>query len=168
MRRCDKAFVAAVLGLALTAGTATSEPVPTASPAIHATQSAATHDTVTGPMDLELGVLDRITGGAYMPDWQRAGRDSFRRTTFISSSYSMPIAQAFAVCFMCSGDAEAVAIANAFGDARANANSFASGFGRSFTRADAVGQPFIIFMPSNFAPPASRTGVGAARPSGVR
>ncbi len=59
-----------------------------------------------GSADLDLGVLDRITGGAYMPEWQRAGRESFQRNTFISSSYSMPIAQAFAVCFMCSASCE--------------------------------------------------------------
>jgi len=158
MRRCDKAITAAALGLALIAGATKSEPM-------------ASETSGGGSIDLELGVLERITGGAYMsdmPEWQRAGRDSFRRNTFISSSFSMPIAQAFAVCFMCSGDAEAVAIANAFGDARANANSFTSGFGRSFTRADAVGQPFMVFMPSNFAPPPSRNGAGAAPPSSLR
>lgn len=152
MRRSDKAITAAVLGLALIAGAAKSEPI-------------ASRPSMDGSDDLDLGVLDRITGGAYMPEWQRAGRELFQRNTFISSTYSMPIAQAFAVCFMCSGDAEAVAIANAFGDARANANSFSSGFGRAFTRADAVGQPFMVFMPSNFAPPPSWAGAGAA-PSG--
>jgi len=155
MCRSDKAITAAVLGLALIAGAAKSEPI-------------GTGPSMGGSADLDLGVLDRITGGAYMPEWQRAGRESFRRNTFISSSFSMPIAQAFAVCFMCSGDAEAVAIANAFGDARANANSFTSGFGRSFTRADAVGQSFMVFMPSNFAPPPGSPGGGAASPSTIR
>ena len=147
MCRSDKAITAAVLGLALIAGAAKSEPI-------------GTGPSTGGSADLDLGVLDRITGGAYMPEWQRAGRESFRRNTFISSSFSMPIAQAFAVCFMCSGDAEAVAIANAFGDARANANSFTSGFGTSFTRADAVGQPFMVFLPRDFAPPSGWPGSG--------
>lgn len=158
MCRSDKAITAAVLSLALIAGAAKSEPI-------------ASGPSGDGSDDLDLGVLDQITGGAYMPDmpeWQRAGRDSFRRNTFISSSYSMPIAQAFAVCFMCSGDAEAVAIANAFGDARANANSFSSGFGRAFTRADAVGQPFVVFMPSNLAPPPGWSGAGTAPAADVR
>jgi hypothetical protein len=129
MGRCHAAFLTALLGLVIAAEAAPAQPV-----------------------DLDLADLDRITGGAWQPTMPLFDRSTFDRRTFITSSVSMPIANAFAVCFMCSGDAMAVAIAGAFGNARADAGSFASGFGQAFSRADAVGPPFVFLLPDSFAP----------------
>ena len=133
MGRCHTALVTAFLGLVFAAEAPRAQPV-----------------------DLELADLDRFTGGAWQPTMPLFDRSTFERRSFISSSVSMPIANAFAVCFMCSGDAMAVAIAGAFGNARADAGSFASGFGQAFSRADAVGPPFIFVVPNSFAPPAAQ------------
>jgi hypothetical protein len=133
MGRCRTALLTALLGLVIAAEAARAQPV-----------------------DLDLADLDRITGGAWQPTMPLFDRRTFERRSFISSSVSMPIANAFAVCFMCSGDAMAVAIAGAFGNARADAGSFASGFGQAFSRADALGPPFVFVLPNSFAPPAVR------------
>jgi hypothetical protein len=134
MGRCHTALLTALLGLAMAATAARAQPV-----------------------DLDLADLDQITGGASQPTMPLFERSTFDRRTFITSSISMPIANAFAVCFMCSGDAMAVAIAGAFGgDARADAGSFASGFGQAFSRADAVAPPFVFLLPNSFAPPTAR------------
>jgi len=133
MGRCRTALLTALLGLVIAAEAARAQPV-----------------------DLDLADLDRITGGAWQPTMPLFDRRTFERRSFISSSVSIPIANAFAVCFMCSGDAMAVAIAGAFGNARADAGSFASGFGQAFSRADAVGPPFVFVLPNSFAPPTVR------------
>ena len=108
---------------------------------------------VAEPVELELADLDRFTGGAWRQSSPFLELPTFDRRSLISSSYSMPIANAFAVCFMCSGDAAAVAIANAFGSARADSGSFASGFGQAFTRSEAVGPSFMFVLPDRFVPP---------------
>ncbi len=133
MARYRNALLTAALGLAVTTQASSAQPV-----------------------DLDLADLDRFTGGAWQQSSPFIELPTFDRRSFISSSYSMPIANAFAVCFMCSGDAAAVAIANAIGGARADAGSFASGFGRAVTRAEAVGPPFVFVLPDSFAAPAFR------------
>ncbi len=133
MGRCHTALLTALLGLLFVGEAARAQPV-----------------------DLDLADLDRFTGGAWQPTMPLFDRSTFERRSFITSSVSMPIANAFAVCFMCSGDAMAVAVAGAFGDARADAGSFASGFGQAFSRTDAVGPPFIFVLPNSFAPPTTR------------
>jgi hypothetical protein len=130
MARYRKALLTAALGLVIAAEAPRAEPV-----------------------ELELADLDRFTAGAWQSSSPFIELPTFDRRSYISSSYSMPIANAFAVCFMCSGDAAAVAIANAFGNARADAGSFASGFGQAFTRSDAVGPPFIFVLPDTFTAP---------------
>lgn len=125
MGACRKVLLTAVFGLAVAAESSQAQPI-----------------------DLEVADLDQITGGA----WQSKA-SPFDRGSFISRSVSIPIANAFAVCFMCSGDASAVAIASAFGSGRADASSLASGLGQAFTRAEAVGTPFVFFVPGNSGTP---------------
>ncbi len=132
MGRCGKVLLTAFFGLALAAEAPQAQPT-----------------------DLELVDLDQITGGAWRPTTPLFDRSSFDRRSYITSSVSIPIANAFAVCFMCSGDASAVAIAGAFGNARADANSFASGRGQAFTRAEAVGPHFVFVVPGHSQPPIS-------------
>lgn len=110
------------------------------------------------PVELSMASMEDIVAGAYEPNWRPVDRGSFQRFTNITTSISMPIANAYAVCFMCSGDASAVAIANAIGSARADASSLASGRGQAYSRSDAVGPAFLFVMP-DFArtpPPAAR------------
>lgn len=135
MGRCHTALLTALLGIMISAESPRAQPV-----------------------DLALADLDRLTGGAWQPTMPLFGRNTFERRSFISTSISMPIANAVAVCFMCSGDAMAVATAGAFGNARADAGSFASGFGQAFSRADAVGPPFIFVLPDYFTSPDFRAG----------
>jgi hypothetical protein len=104
----------------------------------------------SGPVDLELADLEQLTGGAWQPTRPLFDRSAFQRSSFIQTSISMPIANAFAVCFMCSGDAMAVAIAGAIGSGRADSTSFASGRGEAFTSAFAAGPPFIFVFPDSF------------------
>ena len=104
----------------------------------------------SGPVDLELVDLEQLTGGAWEPKRPLFDRSSFERRSFIQTSISMPIANAFAVCFMCSGDAMAVAIAGAIGSGRADSTSFASGRGEAFTSSFAAGPPFIFVFPDSF------------------
>lgn len=106
----------------------------------------------SGPVDLELVDLEQLTGGAWEPKRPLFDRSSFERRSFIQTSISMPIANAFAVCFMCSGDAMAVAIAGAIGSGRADSTSFASGRGEAFTSSFAAGPPFLFVFPDSFAP----------------
>jgi len=106
-----------------------------------------------GPIDLELADLDQLTGGAWEPTMPLFDRGTFDRRSFIQTSISMPIANAFAVCFMCSGDASAVAVAAAFGSGRADSTSFASGRGDAFTSSFAAGPPFIFVLPESFGSP---------------
>jgi hypothetical protein len=106
-----------------------------------------------GPIDLELAELDQLTGGAWEPTLPLFDRGIFERRSFIQTSISMPIANAFAVCFMCSGDASAIAVAGAIGSARADASSFASGRGEAFTSSFAAGPPFIFVLPESFGSP---------------
>ena len=106
-----------------------------------------------GPIDLELADLDQLTGGAWEPTMPLFDRGTFERRSFIQTSISMPIANAFAVCFMCSGDASAVAIAGAIGSGRADASSFSSGRGDAFTRSFAAGAPFVFVLPESFGSP---------------
>lgn len=125
MRHWVHALSIASLGLAFLAGAARAEPV-----------------------DLVLDDLDELVAGAYEPHWRPIDRGSFQRFTSITTSISMPIAQSLAICFMCSGDAAAIAISNAFGNAHANASSIASGLGQAFSRADAVGPRYFFVMPT--------------------
>ncbi len=150
MRRRDKSTAGAVLGLAMigaTAGVGLGPLDAVADPMAGGASPAAAE----APVELDLETLEDFTGGAYMPNWQRTLQDSFRRGTFITSSYSMPIANAFAICFMCADNAGAVAIANAVGSGVADAASIASGSGNASTRADAVGMPIAFALPPQFA-----------------
>lgn len=104
------------------------------------------------PVDLSLTDLDELVAGAYEPSWRPVERGSLQRFTSITTSISMPIANSLAICFMCSGDAAAIAISNAFGNGHANASSLASGFGEAFSRADAFGPAFVFVLP-DFAKP---------------
>jgi hypothetical protein len=99
------------------------------------------------PVDLSLDDLDEMVAGAYEPNWRPIDRGSFQRFTSITTSISMPIANSFAICFMCSGNAAAIAVSNAYGNARADASSFASGLGQAFSRADAAGPAFVFVLP---------------------
>ena len=117
--------------------------------------SAATADgraDGAGPVDLELADLDQLTGGAWQPTRPLFDRSAFERRSFIETSISMPIANAFAICFMCSGDAMAVAIAGAIGDARADSSALASGRGEAFASTFAAGPPFLFVIPDRFGP----------------
>gem|GEM_PF-2457794 len=150
MRRRDKSAAATVLGLVMvcaTAGVGLGPCEAVAEPLARGPSPAAAE----APVELDLETLEDFTGGAYTPDWQRTLQDSFRRRTFISSSYSMPVANAFAICFMCEDNASAVAVANAVGSGIADASSIASGFGHAATRADAVGVPVAFVLPPQFA-----------------
>lgn len=106
-----------------------------------------------GPIELELADLEQLTGGSFEVKGPFIDRGAFARRTVIQTSISMPIANAFAVCFMCSGDATAVAIAGAFGNGRADASSLASGSGEAFTSAFAAGHPFVFVLPESFGSP---------------
>ena len=106
----------------------------------------------SGPVDLELADLEQLTGGGWQPQRPLFDRSAFQRSSIIETSISMPIANAFAVCFMCSGDAMAVAIAGAIGSGRADSTSFASGRGEALTSAFAAGPPFIFVFPDTFGP----------------
>ena len=106
----------------------------------------------SGPVDLELAELEQLTGGAWQPTRPLFERSAFERRSFIQTSISMPIANAFAICFMCSGDAMAVAIAGAVGHARADSSALASGRGEAFSSAFAAGPPFLFVIPDRYGP----------------
>ena len=104
----------------------------------------------SGPVDLEFAELEQLTGGAWQPTPPLFERSAFERRSSIQTSISMPIANAFAICFMCSGDAMAVAIAGAIGHARADSSALASGRGEAFSSAFAAGPPFLFVIPDQF------------------
>ncbi|HET6522591.1 MAG TPA: hypothetical protein VFG47_22620 [Geminicoccaceae bacterium] len=96
------------------------------------------------PLVLDEAALDDVAAGfgSLLP-----GTSRLQRSTNITTSISMPMSTAIAVCFLCSGNATAVAIANAIGSGRADSIAFSFGDGQTFALSNAVG-PYLIFVPS--------------------
>jgi len=65
------------------------------------------------PLVIGMDDLAGITAGSHATPWGPAGRPTYRRSTRIETHISMPIAHAIAVCYFCSGNASAVAMATA-------------------------------------------------------
>jgi hypothetical protein len=107
-----------------------------------------------GPVTLDETGLDGVAAGTVgFPD---PGTSRLWRSTNITTSISIPMSTAIAVCYLCSGDASAVAIANAIGSGLANSLAFSSGQADTFAFSNAIG-PYLIFT----APP-TPTGAGGS------
>jgi hypothetical protein len=81
------------------------------------------------------------------------------RSTLITTRITMPTSTAVAICNLCSGDASAVAAADALGAAQANALAMTSGRGRTLATSTSVG-PFMVYLVPTGPSPGGGTGSG--------
>jgi hypothetical protein len=98
------------------------------------------------PVLLGSGALDQVAAGGMIPPLNENG-PSFSSTREITTVISMPIATATAICLFCSGNASAVAMANAVGVSQADALAFSTGQSNTFASSDAWG-PIFMMLPS--------------------
>ena len=108
-----------------------------------------------GPVELGSADLDQVTAGSGNDRWPDTTRVVNERT--YTSYFAMPISNAVAICYFCSGNAQALAISAASGMARADALALALGQGRTMSEAIAVG-PGLLPMPLPSMPPVSADG----------
>lgn len=137
--------LAGCLAAALAGGTADAEP---------ASLSEAQLDTVSAAGDIGLSGFGFDTGAIH------------ESGTRITTQISMPVSNAIAICLFCSGDASAVAIANAIGMGQSNATALSQGSADTFALSNAIGPYLMMFAPPSAvpqpaaAPPAKGGGAG--------
>jgi hypothetical protein len=100
--------------------------------------------------------LDRVVAGglAGLP-----GSFGLDRSTQITTQITMPTSTAVAICNMCSGNASAVAAANAIGAAQAGALAMTTGQGNTLATSTSVG-PFMVYLVPTGPSPGGGTGAG--------
>jgi hypothetical protein len=94
------------------------------------------------PQALALAQLDAVVAGSVGGPPGTFGLD---RSTLITTQITMPTSTAVAICNLCSGDASAVAAADALGAAQANALAVTSGRGHTLATSTSVG-PFAFSL----------------------
>jgi hypothetical protein len=109
------------------------------------------------PVVLDDGQLDGVAAG--LGDSAFGDGSRLWRSTSITTHISMPMSTAIAVCYFCSDNASAVAIANAIGLGSADSRAVTLGQGNSFALSNSIG-PFLIFA----APPPALSGGAAPSP----
>ena len=94
------------------------------------------------PQALALAQLDGVVAGSLtgLP-----GSFALDRSTLITTQITMPTSTAVAICNLCSGDASAVAQANALGAAEAGALAMTTGQGSTLATSTSVG-PFAFSL----------------------
>jgi hypothetical protein len=118
------------------------------------------------PRPLGGAQLDGVTaaGTAGPPGWGPPVTLGFEagatpdRSTQISTRISIPVSTAVAICTMCSGDASAVAQANAVGMAQAAALAMTTGRGSTLATSNSVGPYPVVLVPTAPRPGAGRGG----------
>jgi hypothetical protein len=108
------------------------------------------------PQALAPAQLDGVVAGSVggLP-----GTFGFDHSTVITTQITMPTSTAVAICNMCSGNASAVAAANAIGAAQANALAMTTGQGNTLATSTSVG-PFMIYLVPTGPSPGGGTGSG--------
>lgn len=98
------------------------------------------------PLALNEAQLDRVVAAGEVSGFGYAYHGG---STQITTQISMPVSSsAVAVCLFCTGDASAVAVANATGVAQADALAVSTGGGQTYALSNALG-PYIMLL----APP---------------
>ena len=94
------------------------------------------------PEALAPAQLDAVVAGSLT---ELPGSFGLDRSTLITTQITMPTSTAVAICNLCSGDASAVAVANALGAAQANALAVTTGRGHTLATSTSVG-PFTFSL----------------------
>jgi hypothetical protein len=114
---------------------------------------------VAGPAQAEPKALDPaqldgvVAGSAGGPP----GTFAFDRSAQITTQIAIPVSTAVAICDMCSGNASAVAAADAIGAAQANALAMTTGQGNTLATSTSVG-PFVVYLVPTGPSPGGGTG----------
>ena len=113
------------------------------------------------PLALDGAQLDRVVAAGEVSGFDYGFRGG---STQITTQISMPVSSsAVAVCLFCTGDASAVAVANAVGVAQADALAVSTGGGQTYALSNALGPYIMLLAP----PPAASAAHEPARGKGA-